>query len=111
MSLSIYQHLFLVLLTCPKGLEVVGRRSRVTRPPHDPSALAVVASSFPLVSIPAWSLVTLPSHQPGSLSPIFSLLRMAPENSLSVFSSTWYEPVRNRWMSDDFPLLASPSTP
>lgn len=63
MSLSIHQHLFLVLVTCPKGLEVVvGQRSQVTRPLQAPSPLAVMASSFPVVSIPASSLITLPSH-------------------------------------------------
>lgn len=62
MSLSIHQHLFLVLLTCAERLEVVGQRSQVTRPLRHPSTLAVMASSFPLVSIPNQSLITLPSH-------------------------------------------------
>lgn len=57
MSLSIHQHLFLVLLTCAERLEVIGQGSQVTRPPHHPSILAVMSSSFPLVSIP-----TLPSR-------------------------------------------------
>lgn len=54
MSLSIHQHLFLVLVTCPEGVEVVvGQRSQVTKFAHAPCTLAIVASSFLLVSIAA----------------------------------------------------------
>lgn len=61
MSLSIHQHFFLVLLTCPEELGVIGgQRSQVTKPPHAPCILAVVAASFPLVTIPAESLITPP---------------------------------------------------
>ena len=37
MSLAIHQHFFLVLLTCPEELGVIGgQRSQVTKSPHAP---------------------------------------------------------------------------
>lgn len=80
MSLSIHQHFFLVLLTCPEELGVIGgQRSQVTKSPHAPCILAVVAASFPLVTIPAESLITLPR----ALTPTLSLLRLLRTHSLS----------------------------
>lgn len=41
MSLSIHQHFFLVLLTCPEELGVIGgQRSQVTKSPHAPCILS-----------------------------------------------------------------------
>lgn len=52
MSLSIHQHFLLVLLTCPEELQAVGdQKLQVAKPPYVPCTLAMVASSFLLVSI------------------------------------------------------------
>ena len=56
-----------------------GQRSQVTKSPHAPCVLAVVAAFFPLVTIPAESWITLPR----SLTPTLSLLWLLRTHSLS----------------------------